>query len=288
MRPVTLPALALAAGACATDCNGYSALCDVAYSAVSFVGSHDAAFVGELPTENQLTSVADQLDLGIRFLEVQTHDKDGTIELCHTSCLELDAGSLADFLATVNTWVEANPDEVLTLLITNGDDIAIADFGDAFTSAGLDQYVFTPDGDLALADWPTLGDLISAGTRVVVFMDYNADTSVVPYILDEFTYYFETPFDPVSDQLSDCSVDRSSGAATDTLMILANHNLNYELLGILIPDLLEASSTNSLSSIMAQADTCQSDYGRVPNVVLLDYVSVGDALEAQNELNGVS
>ena len=75
-------------------CNGNAALCSRLYSNVTQVGSHDSAFVGILPTDNQLVSVTTQLDDGIRFLQAQTHVKDDVLELCHTSCTELDAGPL--------------------------------------------------------------------------------------------------------------------------------------------------------------------------------------------------
>ncbi|KAI0189181.1 PLC-like phosphodiesterase [Xylaria flabelliformis] len=287
MRTATpLSALALVASA-AADCNGKAEYCDRKYSQITFAGSHNSGFVGVGPSDNQLTSVSAQLDQGIRFLTTQTHDKDGVIEMCHTSCDLLDAGPLQDYLSTVKTWVDGHPDDVVTLLITNGDAIDITKFGDAFKSAGLDSYTFTPSGQLGLDAWPTLGDLISSGNRVIVFMDYNSDTSKVPYILDEFAYYFETPFDPHSDQLSGCNVDRPAGASADGRLILANHNQNYEVLGIDLPDLVHAGDTNSVSSITAQTDTCKGLYGRVPNVVLLDYVSVGDAINAQSQLNGV-
>lgn len=159
---MTAPALAA--------CNGEDALCDRLYSNVTFVGSHDSAFVGDLLADNQLVSVADQLSLGVRFLQAQTHDKDGTIEMCHTSCLELDAGSLADYLAPVKSFLDANANEVVTLLLTNGDDIAVADYATVFSSVGLEEYVFTPSGSLALGDWPTLQTMIDNGTRLVVWM----------------------------------------------------------------------------------------------------------------------
>ncbi|KAI0811481.1 PLC-like phosphodiesterase [Xylaria sp. FL0064] len=282
----TLPILALAAGA-AADCNGNAAYCDKSYSQITFVGSHNSAFVGYGPSDNQITSVSDQLDEGIRFLTTQTHDKDGTIENCHTSCDLLDAGSLQDYLGTVKTWVDGHPNDVVTLLITNGDAIDITKFDNAFKAVGLDSYAYIPSGTLAFDDWPTLGDLISSGNRVVVFMDYNSDTSKVPYILDEFAYYFETPFDPQEAQLTVCNVDRPAGASADGRLILANHNRNEVILGISLPDLINASDTNSVDSITAQANTCSSMYGRNPNVILLDYVSVGQVIDAQNQLNGV-
>lgn len=183
--------LAPAAALAATTCNGYAAYCDRPYSNLTFLGSHDSAFDGILPVDNQFDSVADQLSLGVRFLQAQSHLKDGdTIELCHTSCAEEDAGTLETWLATVAAFLAANPGEVVTLLITNGDGIAGADFAAAFEAAGADAYAYSPPGGTALAldAWPTLGALIDAGTRLVVFMDYPADDSV-SYILPEFTSY---------------------------------------------------------------------------------------------------
>jgi hypothetical protein len=82
----------------------------------------------------------------------------------------LDAGTLQDYLGTVKTWVDGHPNDVVTLLVTNQDAIDINKFADAFKAVGLDSYTFTPSGQLGLNDWPTLGDLISSGNRVVVFM----------------------------------------------------------------------------------------------------------------------
>lgn len=90
--------------------------------------------------------------------------------MCHTSCLELDAGTLATYLAPVKTFLDANPDEVVTLLLTNGDAISVSDFASVFESVGLSQYVFTPSGTLTLDQWPTLQAMIDAGTRLVVWM----------------------------------------------------------------------------------------------------------------------
>jgi hypothetical protein len=176
----------------AQTCNGYAEYCDRIYSNVSWIGTHDSAFVGSTidPRVNQEESVSAQLDAGIRFLQAQTHkNSSGTgLEMCHTSCIELDAGSLVSYLTTIATWLEANVDEVLTLLLVNGDDVNVTEFDAAFQAAGLKQYAFTPStspNELAIGDWPTYGEMISNGTRIVVFMDYEADESVVPYILDE-------------------------------------------------------------------------------------------------------
>lgn len=121
----------------ATACNGHAELCDRKYSNITMIGTHDSAFVGVLPTDNQLESVSTQLDAGIRFLQAQTHwssSADTTIELCHTTCLEKDAGGLLAYLNTVKTWLDTNPDEVVTFLVTNQDAIPVASTSDQMPS----------------------------------------------------------------------------------------------------------------------------------------------------------
>jgi len=273
-----------------TACNGNAALCDRLYSNVSQIGDHDSAFVGVLPTQNQLLSVTDQLDSGIRFLQGQAHNLDGQLFLCHTSCLEEDSGSLVDYLTTVKEWMDVNPNEVITLLLTNGDGVAIATWGDDFVSSGISQYAFTPTGTLTIPEWPTLQTLINGGTRLVTFLDSGADVTQVPYILDEFTYFFETPFDTTDPTFAECTLDRPAGASPDGRMYIVNHFLDVDIFGIDIPDELAATTTNAATgtgSIGAQSALCESIYGRPPNFVLIDYASLGDWPAAQDALNGL-
>ncbi|KAK3316660.1 PLC-like phosphodiesterase [Apodospora peruviana] len=271
----------------AAACNGHEALCQRKYSGITHMGAHNSAFVGALPSQNQYVDATEVLNMGLRFLQAQTQRWINGIQMCHTSCLELDAGSLADFLVPIKAWLDIHPDEVVTLLLTNPDAIPVTDFADVFAAVGLEDHVYSPSSPLALGDWPTLQSLIDAGTRLVTFMDYHADTSKVPYILDQFAYMFETPFDTTDSSFPQCALDRPAGASADGRMYLVNHYLDVDLFGILIPDPLAAPRTNSVSSILAQSDLCHQTWGRVPNFILLDWVSKGDPITAQNDLNNL-
>ena len=162
--------------AASVACNGNAALCSRSYSNVSLIGSHDSAFVGELVTDNQDVSITAQLNDGIRFLQAQTHYFFDVLSMCHTSCWELDAGSLKNYLSPIKTWLDANPDEVVTLLLTNGDSKDVSLFGDAFKSSGLDTYAYAPSGKLSISQWPTLQEMIDAGDRLVVFLGMLLDS----------------------------------------------------------------------------------------------------------------
>lgn len=164
------------AAAAPKTCNGQPTYCTRKYSQLTHLGAHDSPFVGPLPQHNQNLEVTEQLDLGIRFLQGQTHkalDENDPIRLCHTSCLLEDAGTLVSFLETVKTWLDAHPDEVVTLLLTNGDNLPVSRFDQAFAEAKVNEYAFVPEGSpdvLAMDAWPTLGSLIEGNKRMVVFL----------------------------------------------------------------------------------------------------------------------
>lgn len=299
-------------------CNGNANFCNRKYSNVSLIGTHDSAFVGEVfvrptklplthldsnnskqdPRVNQEKTLTEQLDAGIRFLQAQTHQLEtGTLEMCHTSCDLLDAGSLSAYLTTIKTWLDAHPDDVLTLLLVNGDNVPVSAFNQVFTSTGLASYAYTPATNhttqpMPLDAWPTYSELIANNTRIVTFLDSGANVSQVPYLLDEFTYFFETPYDTTDPEFAQCDLDRPKGGTPEGRMYIVNHFLDVNVLdtGILIPDNARDYQTNAATgngSIGAQADLCTKKWGRRPNFVLVDMFDRGDVFTAQQGLNAV-
>ncbi|KAK0383865.1 hypothetical protein NLU13_7957 [Sarocladium strictum] len=250
-------------------CNGFSELCGRRYSNITFAASHNAAFVGKLPQHNQYEYPEAGMAMGIRYFTTQVHIEDGEIRQCHSDCALLNVGLFSEIVVSITSWLKDHPREVVTLLVTNGDDnILIEEFAPIFEAAGAVELAFVPGRRLAMANWPTLGDLIKANHRLIVFMDYNADPSKVPYILPQFDYYVETPFSPTKDNFFNCDIDRPEGGSSDNRMVFANHNLNLDILGLLLPAREAASETNSISNIKQQTDMCVADHGRNPSVVM--------------------
>jgi hypothetical protein len=119
----------------------------------------------------------------------------------------------------------------------------------------------------------------------------------VPYLLDEFNYFFETPFDTTDPDFAQCKIDRPNKVNGDgkSSMYIVNHYLDIQVvnlgsLDLLVPDRDNAAKTNSATgpgSIGSQANLCVGLHGRNPNVVLIDYFGRGNAIAAQNTMNGV-
>jgi hypothetical protein len=284
LAPVILPR--------ATVCNGHEELCSRSYGNVSYVGAHDSyAFKLGVLAANQDQNVTQQLNDGIRLLQVQALNQGGTIQLCHSSCSLLNGGTLQDYLSIVGAWLDANPNEVLTLLIVNINNLPATAFDSVFRAVGLDTISYSPPSAILKEfEWPTLGSMIDDRKRLVTFLDNGADFTTIPYIIDEFTNIWETKFD-VTDPTFDCLVNRSKGDSS-TEMFLINHFLDTIVLGQATPDIAKLNVTNAFSgpgSLGAQVSTCLATQGRPPNFMLVDFYEFGNGsvFEVAANINGV-
>jgi hypothetical protein len=154
---------------------------------------------------------------------------------------------------------------------------------------------------MALEDWPTLEDLIIRGKRVIMFIDYVSDQKKYPWLLDEFTQMWETPFDPL-DRKFPCTVQRPpdlSDKSAKNRLYLMNHNLNAEFnvfgAEILVPAVALLNETNNVTgygSLGLAANNCRSDWGRAPNILNVDYYNYGgfpgSVFEVAAQMNNVT
>lgn len=282
----------------ATVCNGNADLCARSFGNVSFVGAHDSYAVGSMNlAANQDYNVTQQLKDGIRMLQNQAHSTDsGEIHLCHTDCILYDGGPFSDYLGSVKAWMDSNPQDVLSMLIVNINNLAASAFGQVFQSTGLADLALIPQSNpLPASQWPTLGDMIDSGKRLVVFMDNGANDTNFPYLIPEFTNIWETAFD-VTDPSFSCAVDRKQGD-TSQQMYLINHFLdsNQTIIGSvssLAPDKAQLNVTNAVSgpgSLGQQAADCIAQNGRAPNFMLVDFYDYGEGsvFQVAASLNGI-
>lgn len=201
---------------------------------------------------------------------------------------------MKDYLATVKSFLDSHPNEVVTLLLTNPESLSMKSaFLPVFNSSGISSYAYVPPSlPVAHSAWPTLGSMISSGKRLVTFIDFGADKEgdTVPFLLPEFQHIWETPYDSTNASFP-CSVNRTAGPLpNEEHMYMINHFLDLDLFeGILIPDELSASKTNSVDSILSDAAGCTHlASNRNPSFVLLDWIDQGQAFLAADRLNGLS
>src|SRR5947209_1880961 len=102
-----------------TACNGYPELCDKLYSDVAYATTHNAySFLPNNIASNQNYDIPTQLKDGIRGFMLDAHypaNNTNEVHLCHNSCNILDDGPAATTLSQIVTWLNNNPNEVITI-----------------------------------------------------------------------------------------------------------------------------------------------------------------------------
>ncbi|KAK2748009.1 hypothetical protein CKAH01_18115 [Colletotrichum kahawae] len=205
MRIIHLLACLVALGlADVRKCNGHEHLCNRKYSNVTFVGSHNAIFVGDGLSHNQNVPVTRQLDMGVRFLTIQRHWENDEIRMCHSKCWLLDVGMLEDFLLELSGWMKNHPNEV-------------------------------------------------------------------GWIIDWFSYSWETPYGELDNNFPHCKRDRPRQHIDESkYMYLINHVWNKAVDGTFEGDSIKITTrhatniTNSMDSINRQVNLCKAKWERYP------------------------
>lgn len=269
-------------------CNNYPEFCSRSYGNITEVSAHNSPFnVVNNAASNQDLGVTTQLNDGIRFLQGQMHFNGSVPHFCHTSCDILDAGPITEYLGTVYNWVSTHPYDVVTIILENGDYKPVTDYVSFLESTGLVQYAYIPPKiPMGINDWPTLASMILTGKRVVFFMDYDANQTAVPWILDEFSQLWETPFDPTNRSFP-CTTQRPPDltyAEATSRMYMINHNLNYEvtLLGesILVPNIpllnVTNANTTDYGTLGLSVEQCTGMWNNPPKALDVDYYNEGN------------
>ena len=283
-----------------TPCNNYPEFCSRQYSNITEVSAHNSPFV--IPdniASNQHYPVTTQLNDGVRMLQGQMHFVNGTPHFCHTSCSLLDAGPITTWLTEVYEWVLTHPYDVVSIILENGDYQPVTSYVPFIESTGITKYTYIPPKiPMGLSDWPTLETMILTGKRVVLFMDYDANQATVPWILDEFSQVWETPFDQTNRSFP-CTPQRPpnlSNQDAESRMYMTNHNLNYEidLLGnaVLVPYIPLLDVTNNVTgngSLGVGVQKCVDLWNIPPRYLDVDFYDMGNGsvFEVAAKWNGV-
>ncbi len=139
----------------------------------------------------------DALDAALRVRDRLVGGKDKGergVYLCHRFC-ELGAIAIDRALGEVRDFLAANPDEVVSIVIE--DYVAPEEIEAAFERSGLIDYVYM--GPLE-DPFPTLGEMVGSGGRVVVMAEKDAGDGTIPWyhpvyeeLVQETPYSFKKP-----------------------------------------------------------------------------------------------
>ena len=305
-------------------CNGHAALCDRRLDQVVFPATHNSMSSANagFTDPNHRRTIRQQLDSGIRALLIDDHSArpttrtgiastrldattrasairevgvDGLADaerliqatvakptgpyqpyLCHIVC-ELGATRMVDAMRGIRTWLDEHPEEVLILDIQ--DLIPVPVVEQLFRNAGLLHLVYRAIPGSPL---PTLGSMIRSNKRVLV-MGETLGTPRSWYAPGYRTLLKETPYanGTIAALRSPASCRPNRGKESNPLFLLNHWVATYP------PKPTHAQVVNRREFLLRRARLCQRLRGALPNIVAVDFASIGDVVAVADALNGL-
>jgi hypothetical protein len=315
---------ARAAPELAGRCNGHAELCDRRLDRVVFPATHNSMSSANagFTDANQRMTIRQQLDAGIRAFLIDDHSArpttrtgiastrldaktrasaireigvDGLADaerliqatlakptgayepfLCHIIC-ELGATRMVDAMRGIRGWLDAHPEEVLILDIQ--DLIPVPVIEEVFRKAGLLDLVYRSVPGEPL---PTLGSMIRSNKRVLV-MGETLGSPGSWYAPGYRTLMKETPYAnaTIAALRSPASCRPNRGRESNPLFLLNHWVATYP------PKPTNAQVVNRREFLLRRARMCRRLRGALPNIVAVDFGSIGDVVAVADELNGV-
>jgi hypothetical protein len=195
--------------------------------------------------------------------------------LCHGPC-EMGATEWEPLMVRVRSWLVAHPREVVTFFIE--DEVTPADTAKVFRQAGLLPYVYTPSAD---GTWPTLGQMIDSGHRLVVEMERQGGGSTYPWLMQGFHWVQDNPFGSFSKADLSCAPNR--GLPSSPILLI-----NYWLTNDYRTLVTDSRKINPYAVLWPFVARCQQERGMLPNYVAVNFYNEGDVFRVVDQLNGVN
>jgi hypothetical protein len=274
MRPLVVP-IALAAACAPPPCNGAAALCDLRLDEVVLPATHNAMSNADEAwlAPNQQHPPSRQLEDGVRGMLLDTYEEDGELLLCHSLC-GLGSSPLVKVWSEIDAFLARNPREVLVFVLQ--DDISAEQTEEALRASGLFERAIVPPA--RGEPWPTLGELVAEGGRVLVTRESGGEGPAwYPSFYEALG--FDTPYSfRTKDELS-CDLLRGDPAHA---LFLVNHWISNPL-----PTPDGASEVNTAAVLGDRVRACTERWGRIPNLVAVDFYDRGDLFRVVREANGL-
>jgi hypothetical protein len=120
--------------------------------------------------------------------------------------------------------------------------------------------------------------MIERNQRLVVFSDRNGGE--LEWLLSAGDHVQGTPSDVRSSSAFSCQ--RRGGRRNAELLLL------HHWIAGLPPDRTQAWKINTRDALLQHVGQCEEQRGRRPNIIAVDFHSIGAAVAVVNELNGVN
>lgn len=263
------------------NCNLHHELCYKRLNEVTFVQTHNShAHDGDFSilAANQNGDIPAQLAAGVRALGIKLYYTSsffcgsGTDLYAYHGNPILGCVKFSDIGAQIKSFLDNNPDEFLFITVEGS--ASNTEIANGFNNAGLTPFLYQHSFGTV---WPTLGELIDSGQRLIVMTD-NSGASLAGYH-HMWTFIQDTEYDFTNTGAFNCNHLRGNANAD---LFLLNHFLT-----VASPQPLSANNTNDWQLVLDRARQCGAARGLHPNLLYIDFFDSGDVFRAADTLNRI-
>ncbi|KAL4652799.1 hypothetical protein ACB092_01G257500, partial [Castanea dentata] len=266
------------------------------FNEYAFLTTHNAYAIEGEPShtgvpratfKNQVDSITQQRNKGVRGLMLDMYDFEGDVWLCHSSkgqCYDFTASEPAiDTLKEIKAFLSAKITEIVTLIL---EDYVEAPNGltKVLTNVGLMKYWF-PVKNMPKngQEWPLVSDMVANNQRLLVFTSIMSkeESEGIAY---QSNYMVESQYNPCGRSMGNCFNRETSSPLDDRTksLVLVNNSPT-------IPFKQIACEHNS-ANLINMLHTCFVATGNQwANFVAVDYYkrsNGGGVFQALDNLNG--
>lgn len=262
-----------------SQCNGYESLCSKKYNEVAYLTTHNSysSFEDGFYLPNQNLNISSQLSQGVRAFMLDIYSEDDLLVLYH-GVADLGSALFEDVLNEFRTFIDENPNEVITLILE--DYSSISKLSDALFASGIIENLYEYD---EFYGWPTLQEMIVLDKRIVLFSD-NEVQNPPSWFHFLWEHAVETHFN--NESIDDFSCNLNRGEEQNPLFILNHFITNFPLvLGNLELYYDQVEEVNSNPYFINRVYDCAIELDKFPNFITVDFYDVGDCMQVVNILN---
>ena len=261
------------------QCNGAAQLCTKRYDQVAYLTTHNAfnSDEGGFSLPNQTYDMETQLNDGVRAFMIDVYNWFGNTVVYHGTGV-LGTSPLEDELQKIESFLAANPNEIVTLILECN--VSANEIENAINNTGLNSYLHTHQSGLT---WPTLQDMITSNERLVVMTDVDDASPSQGWYHYMWDIAVETHYS--ANSMADFNCDFNRGDSLNDLFIF-NHFITNSVLGTGMAS--EAEVINANPYFIERVQMCQSEKSKFPNFITVDFYELGDSKLVVDQINGVA
>ena len=269
-------------------CNGLVSNCRLRLNEVMYASLHNAMDTeegGSIYVQNHLKSLEKAVEAGYRGLNLDVCSCRGRLQFCHGTC-DYAYRDPQEVFQNLNDFLNDNESEILILVFEMSvGTIALEEFYDIMTKVdGFTDKIYAHKD--AAKSWPKMSQMLYNKKQIVMFEYGNVQMECTSlncrkHLHKYFDYSVETSYNfkdenDIKNYLQSCAYDRGNGGS------MAFYNIN----NFVIPPKKEISaSINSYDSLKARLTTCAAINRNLPNLVFVDYWTIGDMLQITDDAN---